>query len=80
MKLKRAQFVKMNAHREENPPPREVGCPDYRSCLNEAAYRNHCLDCSQCDSVAASGERAVPRRSPRLNKSRGFTTSRALTG
>jgi hypothetical protein len=48
------QFVKMNAGREENPPLREVTCPDYRRCLNEAAYNNFCLDCSQCAEIVCS--------------------------
>jgi hypothetical protein len=68
MKLKRAQFLKMSARREENPPPREVGCPDYRNCLDEAAYRNYCLDCSQCDSVDASDERPAKHRHSRPQK------------
>jgi hypothetical protein len=46
---KRPQFLKMNACREENPPPRHLGCPDYKKCLTLAAYRNFCLDCSACD-------------------------------
>ncbi len=56
MKDKRPQFVKMNASREENPPPREVCCPDYRSCLTEAAFKNFCLDCSQCKAGEATGQ------------------------
>ncbi len=62
MKPKRPQFVKMNASREENPPPRDVRCPDYRHCLTEAALNNFSLDCSQC----APMEEAV--RSPGLYK------------
>jgi len=45
---KRPQFMKMTVVREENPPPRDIGCPDYKRCLKEAAFRNFCLDCSQC--------------------------------
>ncbi|MBI5579536.1 MAG: hypothetical protein HY895_10320 [Deltaproteobacteria bacterium] len=59
---KRPQFMKMTVVREENPPPRDIGCPDYKRCLKEAAFRNFCLDCSQCPadavttlSAAASG-------------------------
>lgn len=49
MKEKKPQFVKMNASREENPPHREIACPDYRSCLTLAAFKNLCLDCSLCE-------------------------------
>jgi len=56
MKDKRPQFVKMNASREENPPPRDVCCPDYRNCLTEAAFKNFCLDCSQCNAGEATGQ------------------------
>ena len=56
MKDKRPQFVKMNASREENPPPREVCCPDYRNCLTEAAFKNFCLDCSQCNAGEGTGQ------------------------
>ncbi len=45
---RRPQFARMNAAREEAPPPRHVTCPDYRSCLSAAAFQNLCLDCSQC--------------------------------
>lgn len=62
MKEKRPQFVKMNAYREENPPPRDVGCPHYRSCLTEAAFRNFCLDCSQCAAVEATDNLPPPTR------------------
>jgi hypothetical protein len=48
MKEKKPQFLRMNAFREENPPHREVACPDYKSCLTEAAFKNFCLDCSLC--------------------------------
>jgi len=65
MKVKQPQFIKMNSRREENPPPREVGCPDYRSCLSQAAFKNFCLDCSQCDSTVTINERPAQRRSPR---------------
>ena len=50
MKEKKPQFLKMNASREENPPHREVACPDYRSCLTLAAFKNLCLDCSLCEA------------------------------
>ena len=62
MKEKRPQFVRMNASREENPPPRDVGCPDYRSCLTEAAYKNFCLDCSQCAAAELADEQPPPTR------------------
>ena len=62
MKDKRSQFVKMNACREENPPPRFVGCPDYRSCLTEAAFKNLCLDCSQCAGVETADLQPAPTR------------------
>lgn len=68
MRDKLPQFVKMNAGREENPPPRAVGCPDYRRCLNEAAYKNYCLDCSQCASVEATEERPSVNRSHRPSR------------
>jgi hypothetical protein len=55
MKEKKPQFLRMNAFREENPPHREVGCPDYRRCLTEAAFRNFCLDCSLCAGAPESG-------------------------
>lgn len=73
MKEKKPQFLKMNPSREENPPHREVACPDYRSCLAEAAFKNFCLDCSLCAGVptsvcvASSGNRiraVVMRNSP----------------
>jgi hypothetical protein len=50
----RPQFIKMTVVREENPPPRDIGCPDYKRCLKEAAFKNFCLDCSRCpaDPVA----------------------------
>jgi len=62
MKEKRSQFVRMNACREENPPPRDVSCPDYRSCLTEAAFRNFCLDCSQCAGVESTEGQPPPHR------------------
>ncbi len=62
MKDRPPQFVKMNAVREENPPLREVGCPDYRRCLNEAAYNNFCLDCSQCAADLPAQAHAVQIR------------------
>jgi arylamine N-acetyltransferase len=48
MREKKPQFLRMNANREENPPHREVTCPDYRNCLTEAAFKNFSLDCSLC--------------------------------
>lgn len=51
MKEKKPQFLKMNASREDNPPHREVACPDYRRCLTEAAFKNYCLDCSLCAAI-----------------------------
>ncbi|MFO7707646.1 MAG: hypothetical protein R6V84_05680 [Desulfobacterales bacterium] len=65
MKDRLPQFVKMNAGREENPPPRAVGCPGYRRCLNEAAYNNYCLDCSQCASDEATEDRPGVNQTPR---------------
>lgn len=62
MKDKRPQFVRMNASREENPPPRDVSCPDYRSCLTEAAFKNFCLDCSQCAAFEPADEQPPPTR------------------
>jgi hypothetical protein len=62
MKEKRPQFVRMNAFREENPPPRNVTCPEYRSCLTEAAFRNFCLDCSQCADADPADQRPSPAR------------------
>jgi hypothetical protein len=64
MKDRRPQFMRMNAGREENPPLREVGCPEYRSCLNEAAYNNLCLDCSQCALGQAPEQPALQDRPP----------------
>lgn len=55
---KRPQFLKMNAGREENPPPRHLWCPDYKKCLTLAAYRNFCLDCSACDTQGATAPEA----------------------
>lgn len=53
----RPQFVKMNAQREEDPPGRDVGCADYKTCLSLAARRNLCLDCSRCEATAPAPER-----------------------
>lgn len=65
MKECRPQFVRMNPEREESPPPREVTCPDYRVCLAEAAFRNLCLDCSQCaDEVPVVCHRPAARHRP----------------
>jgi hypothetical protein len=60
MKDRPPQFLKMNAVREENPPVREVGCPEYRRCLNEAAYNNFCLDCSQCAANQPAPVQTLP--------------------
>ena len=49
---RRPQFVRMNAAREEAPPPRHITCADYRTCLSAAAFQNLCLDCSQCADEA----------------------------
>jgi hypothetical protein len=62
MKAKRPQFLKMNASREENPPHREVACPDYRRCLAEAAFKNFCLDCSLCAGEPSSDCTDTPAR------------------
>lgn len=78
MKNRLPQFVKMNAGREENPPPRAVGCPDYRRCLSEAAYNNYCLDCSQCASVEATIERSSVKRPPQPNRVSPFSAPSAV--
>jgi hypothetical protein len=57
---KRPQFQKMNPGREENPPPRDLGCPEYRNCLTLAAHRNYCLDCSACECPEASAPAPAP--------------------
>jgi hypothetical protein len=81
MKEKRPQFLKMNARREENPPPREVCCPDYRHCLTEAAFRNFCLDCSQCAAVATPAEHAPAAGNEiHIHKVRKTPASAALAG
>jgi hypothetical protein len=54
MKETHTQFLRMKPIFEEDPPPREIGCPNYRECLKVAAYKNYCLDCSQCPETAAS--------------------------
>jgi hypothetical protein len=77
MKEKRPQFVRMNASREENPPPREVYCPDYRSCLSEAAFRNFCLDCSQCAAGIARAD-FPPAAGRAIQRERACTTSASL--
>ncbi len=68
MKEKRPQFIRMNASREENPPPREVCCPDYRRCLTEAAFKNFCLDCSQCATTAEPDHSPVAGRAIQIEK------------
>jgi hypothetical protein len=71
MKEIRPQFLKMKARFEEEPPPRDVCCPNYRDCLTEAAFKNYCLDCSLCPEAAASdpqppaGEPIRPYRVPK---------------
>ncbi|MGE5258060.1 MAG: hypothetical protein ACM3KE_15380 [Hyphomicrobiales bacterium] len=80
MKEKRSQFVRMNAFREENPPPRDVGCPDYRSCLTEAAFKNYCLDCSQCAADASPDEPRHPHPKVRLHKGRKLPARLSLAG
>jgi hypothetical protein len=77
MKEKRPQFVRMNAAREENPPPREVCCPDYRSCLKEAAFKNFCLDCSQCAADEAGDHRTD--RVHNIRPQRGHKTPSSLS-
>ncbi|MEJ5357433.1 MAG: hypothetical protein WHT06_02060 [Desulfobacterales bacterium] len=42
------QFLRLTPQLEEDPPPREVGCPLYRECLGAAAAANFALDCSRC--------------------------------
>jgi hypothetical protein len=80
MKEKRPQFVKMNAYREENPPPRDVGCPDYRNCLTEAAFRNFCLDCSQCAEVDSTDVPLPPHPKIRPPKGRRPSARLSLSG
>jgi hypothetical protein len=76
MKDKRPQFVRMNAIREENPPLREVCCPDYRHCLTEAAFKNFCLDCSLCAAVETQDH--LPAASLEINRSKGRKGPAAL--
>ena len=64
MKPNRPQFLRMKARFEEEPPPREICCPDYRHCLAEAAYKNYCLDCSLCPEAAVSILSRPPARPP----------------
>lgn len=80
MREKRPQFVRMNAQREEDPPPREVCCPDYRSCLTEAAFKNFCLDCSQCAAVEAEDHPPPPHREIRMHKARNTPACIGHTG
>jgi hypothetical protein len=80
MKEKRPQFVRMNAEREETPPPREVCCPDYRSCLSEAAFKNFCLDCSQCAEVEAQDHPPVPIRKMPMHKVCNIPACNGLAG
>jgi hypothetical protein len=72
MKEIRPQFVRMKARFEEEPPPRDVCCLNYRHCLAEAAYKNYCLDCSLCPEAEASDSQpsaGVPTRPHRVSKS-----------
>ncbi len=51
MKTARAvgpQFLRLTPQLEEDPPPRQAGCPFYRGCLGAAAAANLALDCSRC--------------------------------
>ena len=80
MKEKRPQFVRMNAFREENPPPRDVSCPDYRNCLTEAAFKNFCLDCSQCAEVDSTDEPPPPWPKARPHKGRRLPARLSLPG
>jgi hypothetical protein len=80
MREKRPQFVRMNALREENPPPREVCCPDYRSCLTEAAFKNFCLDCSQCAADEAASHPPAPNQEIRMHKVRKTPACIGLAG
>ena len=80
MKDKRSQFVRMNAFREENPPPRDVCCPDYRSCLTEAAFKNFCLDCSQCAGIESTEGQPPPQSKIRPRKGRGLPAGLSLAG
>jgi hypothetical protein len=68
---RRPQFVRMNAAREEAPPPRHITCPDYRACLTAAAFQNLCLDCSQCaaEEPAAAPPFVAARPRPAPNAS-----------
>jgi hypothetical protein len=56
MKEKRPQFVRMTPCFEDNPPPRDICCSNYRDCLTEAAFKNFCLDCSRCVAVEEASE------------------------
>ena len=78
MKEKKPQFLKMNASREENPPHREVACPDYRSCLTLAAFKNFCLDCSLCDGGPALDSAASAGREIRMPAIPGPSVLQAL--
>jgi hypothetical protein len=60
----RPQFMKMTVVREENPPPRDIGCPDYKRCLKEAAFKNYCLDCSRCPADTEAAPLAAAAGSP----------------
>jgi hypothetical protein len=74
MKPKRPQFMRMTASREENPPLREINCPAYRDCLTEAAFKNFCLDCSQCAAVDMNADQP-----PRMHKADKKTTCLSLS-
>jgi len=63
---RRPQFVRMNAAREDAPPPRHITCADYRTCLSAAAFQNLCLDCSQCaDEAPAAAPAPIVAAGPR---------------
>ena len=80
VKEKRPQFLKMNANREDNPPPREVGCPDYRRCLAEAAFKNYCLDCSLCAAIEFQGHRPTAGGGTGIRNPGRITAEFALPG
>lgn len=80
MKEKKPQFLKMNASREDNPPHREVACPDYRRCLTEAAFKNYCLDCSLCAAVGSPDHLPAADREIRLQNSGRISTALTIHG
>lgn len=54
------QFLRLTPQLEEDPPPREVGCPLYRDCLRVAAAANLALDCSRCPEREENSLDSVP--------------------